>query len=196
VFLAGVFAVSGIATVLSTSMYSYYLVYSSLWCIVLLLSVTESGLLFQGRRMPVVALWLVLLLAWLPSSAWNFLRWREAATNFATIDLAYFQEQIMRVVPAGTRVMFSPDYFILARGIPNHEVLHPYDNGDIVWRKKSGPIISYPAGSWLVLSYDHSRALDPKAFKGRKLVYQGPLNKRRPTGEGSFFIFAPEDAVR
>lgn len=109
------FALAGFICLLTASVRPYYLVCFTVWPVMALAADWESGSI-PRRFVP----WFVLCSAavaasWIPSLAWNAMRFREAVLAFRALDRAEAGHRLARAVPRGAKVTGTPELLFLAR---------------------------------------------------------------------------------
>lgn len=164
---SSIFALCGCVALFSISHLPYYLIYFSIWPVAALLVSLETNGLPEKFRKPALAALVLLVVAWLPSAAWNALRWREAHIFYPMLDAGVFVERVRAAVAPGAPFKVSPEYFILARPL-GHELVYP----------PLAQAPELPSADWLVLSDTDLKRLGGAHAPGlsdRALVYSGPL---------------------
>ena len=167
IFSSSVFALCGCAALFSISHLPYYLIYFSIWPMVAVLVILETNGLPGKFRKPALAALALLAVAWLPSAAWNVLRWREAQIFYPMLDASVFVERVRAAVASGASFKVSPEYFILAR-LLGHDLVYP----------PLAQATELPSADWLVLSDTDLKRLGGAHAPGlsdRALAYSGPL---------------------
>lgn len=182
VLAASLFAVCGLTALLVSPMWPYYLITFSIWPVAAVLAMVET----EGLRYkPALAALIVLAAGWLPSAAWNGMRWREAHLFYAKMDPAPFLERVRAAIPPHARFEVSPEFFILIRPIAH----------DVVKAPLSRPA-ELPPDEWLVLSDNELRqigGIQVPGLRERKVVYSGLLFPGTAAG-GTMTIFSPVGA--
>lgn len=115
--LAALFSVAWVILLVSNnrSLFPYYLVYFTVWPVLALAVMWESSRDNPRHLRLQQAIGLFLLLAWLPSLAWNAMRFRELAMNYERIDSRPFGDLLVKLIPAEAEVTGTPELFIVAR---------------------------------------------------------------------------------
>ncbi len=116
--LAAWFAVVGLLSLLvfaGAAVYPYYLVLFTVWPILALAVLGESRCLQSALQFAFWPVAVLVLLCWLPSLAWNALRFRESWAHFDQLDRTACARHLARVVPPGAELTGSPDLFLIAR---------------------------------------------------------------------------------
>jgi hypothetical protein len=167
--LASLYAVAGLLVLFTPAVFPYYLVHFTLWP-VLALSVAAYRL--PGRRPNYAAAAALALAAvcWLPSLAWNGLRWREMALNYSRMPPEAWSGRIAAVIPPNARVVGTPELLPVIRQAGRS--YEPFPWIDWVLRRKA-PV---PPGAWITLSESDWNYLreSGSALAGRKVAYHGP----------------------
>jgi 4-amino-4-deoxy-L-arabinose transferase-like glycosyltransferase len=102
------FAVTGLACMISKAVYPYYIIFFSLWPIALL--ATEAEYLMRGERpmkIGIVAA-VILALAWMTSAGWNGMRMREAFLYRVELQHDYILGRLHQTIPANAIVFGDP----------------------------------------------------------------------------------------
>ena len=185
VLSSSLFALLGCIVLFSVSQLPYYLIYFSVWPTVAVLVMLETNILGDklGRAARIAVA--VLVIAWLPSAAWNAMRWREARIFYPLFDSTSFVERVQNAVPTDADIEVSPEYFILSRRLGRSIVRPPL---------ASAPEL--PPRSWLILSDKDLERLGGRRASGlsdRGIAYSGPLYPLSSAG-GYFTVFGPAAA--
>jgi hypothetical protein len=143
--LATAFSVAGFLTVVRGAL-PYYLVYFTSWPILGLSVLWESS---RRAKLPWArtsqALFYTALCAvcsaWLISLAWNALRLRESVLYSQILDQRAFSRKLSRLIPRGTKVVVSPDLFLIAELADLDYELLPWFNDEA----------EVPPNAWLLL---------------------------------------------
>jgi hypothetical protein len=186
-FGATLFSLAGCAALFSAALQPYYLVYLSLWPVAAIMAGLSRPQLTAGARRLLLASAMLLLASWLPSAAWNFMRWREAVIETPKIDQKAFSAQIQAIVPRGADVKVSPEFFLLGR---------PF--GPDAAREWFARANELPSGAYLALSERDVRALgglQAEGLRSRPILYQGPVYPAVPKYAGDFVILGPSEGV-
>ena len=180
---SALFSVLGCLAVFSVSAYPYYVLFFTVWPTIAVLIACESELQ-RGRFHRVWATcFVILLLAWIPSAAWNALRWREARLLYPLMDPSSFVERVHKAIPSQALMKVSPEYFIISRPLGRDIVRLPLDSAAEI-----------PPAAWLVLSQDDLEGLGGRHRAGlsdRLLMFEGPLYSARLAHPFSFVILGP-----
>ncbi|HUB81504.1 MAG TPA: hypothetical protein VMB03_22045 [Bryobacteraceae bacterium] len=184
VLAASLFAVCGLAVLFASPMWPYYLIPFSVWPVTAAVTMVET----EGLRYkPALAAVALLAVGWLPSAAWNAMRWREARLFYPKMDPASFVERVRAVIPPNARFEVSPEFFILVRPIAHDAVKPPL----------SKPT-DLPPDEWLVMSENELDQLGGEqapGFRERKVLYSGLLFPGTAAG-GTMTIFSPVQRTR
>ncbi len=161
--VATVFAAGGVAVMLKPPVFPYYVSYFSLWPLIGLGARFE---LSRGWRR--TAGLVVLLAVWLPSLAWNSLRWRELLLHYHDLDRRWARQCLAEHIPPDVPLTGSPEYYLVApeAGL-NYRPLPWYGRG-----------LTIPPSTWLVLTaddYDQCLRVSAAEQAARPVVYRGPL---------------------
>ena len=178
----GLFALCGFGALLTVNQMPYYLIHFSVWPVAAVLVIIETKGLPRKFHKPALAALALLVVAWLPSAAWNGMRWREARILYPMLDPAPFVDRVRAVVPPGAPIEVSPDYFVLIRPI-GHDLV----------RLPLGLASELPSNKWLVLSNNDVALLggaQAPGLRGRTVAYSGLLFPGTRAG-GSMTVFSP-----
>ncbi|MBN1671851.1 MAG: hypothetical protein JXR37_12495 [Kiritimatiellae bacterium] len=184
--VAWCFALGGLVLFVASPMCDYYFVFFTVWPVVGLAACLETRG-FASRRMRAAGVWAgLLLLAWLPSLAWNALRFREVVLFYRVFDKRPLAEEFRRHVPPGAVVMGDPIYFIVARDAGLEFTPLPFFHHD------RG--IQVAPDAWLLLTpryVDILNSVDSRPLTGRKLVYHGTAFAGSVYTRHPFLIYGP-----
>lgn len=102
------FAVTGLACMISKAVYPYYIIFFSLWPIALL--ATEAEYLIRRERPMKIGIITagILALAWTASAGWNILRVREAFLYRNALQHDYILGRLHQTIPANAIVFGDP----------------------------------------------------------------------------------------
>jgi hypothetical protein len=108
------FSVAGLVCLISKSVFPYYIIYFSIWPIGLLAAEAEQ-LLLRGRPPKIgISAAAIILLAWLPSAAWNAMRMREAFLYRNELKNNYILGRLKQSLPANAKLFGEPLIYMLA----------------------------------------------------------------------------------
>jgi hypothetical protein len=116
-FLACLFSVVGLICLCSSPLLPYYLVHFTVWPVLALSMTIEAGLYPRRWRLWVHTVAALVVLGWLPSAAWNALRFREVVNLYRALDSRVFARQIGPTIPRGAPVMGTPELAMLAKEV-------------------------------------------------------------------------------
>jgi hypothetical protein len=176
------FALSGLVSLLTSVLFPYYLIFFSVWPTIAVLVVLETEGRGQRFSKPAFAALIVLALGWLPSAAWNAMRWREARILYPKLDPSSFVPRLRAAIPANAPFEVSPEYFIMVRPM-GHDMVRP----------PVSPANELPPDNWLVLSSNdvlHMGGDQAPGLRGRTIVSSGWLFPATNAG-GDMIIFSP-----
>jgi hypothetical protein len=140
--LLALFAIAGLACLITKKVYPYYIIYFSIWPIALMAASAER-LLLRGRPVKLAAAAaIIIFLAWLPSAAWNAMRMREAFLYRNQLRHGYILARLENSIPANAKVSGDPLIYMLA------EEAH-LDFTPSPWIAEGFHV---PDGAWLLLS--------------------------------------------
>jgi hypothetical protein len=158
------FAVAGLVCLTGKAIYPCYIIYFSIWPIALLAAEAEQ-LLLRGQTLKLgIAAAAIILLAWLPSAAWNAMRTREAFLYRNELKHDYILGQLKQSLPANAKVSGNPLIYILAEEAN-------LDFTPAPWFAEHSHV---PQNAWLLLS--ESEYANPAYFSetdvhGRAVVF-------------------------
>jgi hypothetical protein len=136
------FSIAGLVCLISKAVLPYYIIYFSIWPIALLAAEAERLLLRDRSSKIGAAAAAIILLAWLPSAAWNAMRMREEFLYRHELRQDYILGQLEQSLPANAKVMGDPLVYMLA------EEAH-LDFTPAPWMAEGAHV---PPDAWLLLS--------------------------------------------
>jgi hypothetical protein len=162
--LCATFVLGGLAAFLHGGTHPFYLIYFSLWPMLWLAMMVDRN----WRRPAVKAIFALMLLAWLPSAAWQAMRLRESIKYHRALSLDTLQQQIAKNVPAGSTLLTSPDVYAVPF-VTGHRNSHP-----LPWYEIESE--SCPSCYVLLDREDLDKApSDPRlGLDKRRVLYSGP----------------------
>jgi hypothetical protein len=108
------FAVAGLACLVTKAVYPYYIIYFSIWPIALLAMEAEQRVLVKRPAVLPIAIAAILFVAWLPSAGWNALRMREEVRYRNELKDNYILGRLKESVPPAAKVSGVPLIYMLA----------------------------------------------------------------------------------
>jgi hypothetical protein len=108
------FAVAGLACLITKAVYPYYIIYFSIWPIALLAMEAEQRVLVKRPAVLPIAIAAILFVAWLPSAGWNALRMREEVRYRNELKDNYILGRLKESVPPAAKVSGVPLIYMLA----------------------------------------------------------------------------------
>jgi hypothetical protein len=142
----------------------------------------------QLLRGALLAPMLILGLVWLPSLAWNALRFREGVLWYRILDRLEMVEDLRATIPSGVKVTGNPTYFIIA-----HQA--GLDFTPLAWEFcDPGLAASAQPDAWLVLSpgqRDFILMQDARFFDRRPLIAERLTFRGSPYTEYTYLIYGP-----
>jgi hypothetical protein len=185
---AAFFAFGAILLYFKSSMHPYYLVFFSTWPVLALAGFWENA---NGRLKSILVVVLLAIGAgWLPSFAWNGMRFRETILFYKILDKQPLITQLTKVVPGAADVRGDPKYFIAARNAGLHFTPLPFYVDDSK--------IDVPSHAWLLLSPDYSRmlgCLGDSPLLGRELVYRDTIFDGSRYTRDTYTIYSPKNVA-
>jgi hypothetical protein len=134
---AGWVTLAGFVMFLLSPKLPYYLVLWTPWPMLVLALWLE-----QAKGRPALLAVLAAVILWLPCTAWNLLRLREAVLYRKQLDLSHLSETLRAKVPANARVVGSPELFAYASEVGLDFVPLPF----------YGDHVTPDASAWLLVS--------------------------------------------
>jgi hypothetical protein len=107
------FAVAGLACLITKAVYPYYIIYFSIWPIALLAMEAEQRVLVKRPAVLPIAIAAILFVAWLPSAGWNALRMREEVRYRNELKDNYILGRLKESVPPGAEIFGDPLTYML-----------------------------------------------------------------------------------
>jgi hypothetical protein len=178
--LAAGFTLSALALLCRSTLMPYYLVYFSIWPLLGLVILVEKA---APRFRFAVA---VMLLAWLPSAAWNLLRVREAIVYYPRLSKTFFFAELNKDVPHDQPIVASPDLYSVP--IEAHYT-HYAIMGTFPERLDTCP------GCYLLMTLDEFNLANYVARSNldqRKILYSGPAFPGAGMRDYRVVILSPE----
>jgi hypothetical protein len=181
---ASCYAAVGLVVFLISPKYPYYLVLTTVWPIVAVVTAVEVR---SAPRMATMAAAILLAVTWLPSLAWNLLRAREAIRFWPDLAPEVFARQVGATIPADARVVGSPEIFALAYSVRIRFEPLPY----------FAQSAAIDPDAWLVLTDSDLRGPGPYRISCETLRARGApvLGEGFPNAHGltmPFVIYRPE----
>jgi hypothetical protein len=112
--VASLFAITGLACFLGTSVHAHHLIEFTIWPVIALASTLESQVLGRRRR-ELFGACVVIALLWLPALATNLGECFWTLRNYERLDRAAAARQIAAVVPQRAEFVCSPSLYFLAK---------------------------------------------------------------------------------
>jgi hypothetical protein len=162
--LCATFVLGGLPAFIHSGTRPYYLIYFSLWPMLYLAMMVDRN----WSRPAVKAIFALMLLAWLPSAAWQAMRLRESIKFHDALSLDTLQQQIAQNVPADATLLTSPDLYAVPF-VTGHPNSHP-----LPWYEMESE--SCPDCYVLIDREDLAKApSDPRlGLANRHVLYSGP----------------------
>lgn len=107
ILLGTAFGFGAVLLLVRSAMFPYYLVYFTLWPIMLIAIIIERSSRWR------TALAALVLIAWLPSAAWNLLRFRENVLFHRKLGHSFIDEIIASKVPASATIVTVPELYMV-----------------------------------------------------------------------------------
>jgi hypothetical protein len=184
--LASLFAVGGLLVLCTPAVFPYYLVHFTLWPVVAL-SVGAYRLPGGAPRRAAAAVLAITALCWLPSFAWNALRWRGMAINYTRMVPARWSARVASVIPPDSHVVGSPELLTVVRGAGRSYEPFPW----IDWALDHK--VTLPRDAWITLTESdwHYLRRTRSNVAERQVVYDGPAYGGVPHLDSRFVIVGP-----
>jgi hypothetical protein len=182
---AAFFALAGLAVLLSSGRRPHDFLFFTIWPVIGLAALWETVPAGRLRRV-LATLGLVLALAWLPSLAWNAMRFREVILWYGRLDKQALVRQIEGAIPPGADVRGDPAFFVVARQAGLRFTPLPWYGND--------PGTAVPPDAWLLLSPEYVwvlNSIDPGWLAARPACRQATVFEGSPYTRQSYFIYGP-----
>ncbi|MBX6312045.1 MAG: hypothetical protein IRY99_03865 [Isosphaeraceae bacterium] len=178
------FSVAGLMSVFGTSILPYYLVHFTVWPVLGIAVLWESNLGRGTRLRPIMNFAIALLLcAWLPSLAWNIMRFRECLLYEEELDRRPIAQRLAHLLPPGAKVSGEHLFFTIAREAGLHYGPLP------VWARE----IQVPPDHWILIIPELRKDLrmDSEAFRSRDVVARERAFPGSKYYEIKYVLFGP-----
>jgi hypothetical protein len=193
--LATAFAAGGLLLLMLSALHPYYLVYFTLWPVIGLSVLCEAAVWAEtprARALKAVFFTAIVAvtLAWMMSLAWNALRFRESIVYHDVLDQKPCSRKLSTMIPRGTKVIVSPDLFLLAELANLDYELLPFfdDEADV------------PHDAWLLLT-EHDWIRSPsriarKCIRARTLLLESDVYPPNPYFSTRIFLLGRVEIAR
>jgi hypothetical protein len=184
--LCATFVLGGLPAFIHSGTHPYYVIYFSLWPMLWLAMIVDRN----WRRPAVKAIFALMLLAWLPSAAWQAMRLRESIKYHRALSLDTLQQQIAKNVPPDSTLVTSPDVYAVPF-VTGHPNSHP-----LPWYEIESE--SCPNCYVLLDREDLDKAPpDPRLGLGnRRVLYSGPAFPKAGPLREPVLLLSPEQPTQ